>query len=97
MIPSAPRSVGAPLVWTRIDDDLTVATREGDFAGYIDRRAPGSFFVFDHRSRHVGTFPHAVSARSALGVEIPSGRTSLTDSGVRLLRALVSRLARPNL
>lgn len=98
MIQSAPRPVVGALVWTRIDDDLAVATREGDFAGYVDRRAPGSFFVFDHHSRHVGTFSHAADARSALGVEAPSvRRTTLKAPGARLLRALTSRLTPPTL
>ena len=77
MIRSAPRPDLGAIVWSRLDDDLSVATRDGDFAGYIDRRSTGAFFVFDRDARHVGTFAQSGAARAALGESVRPVRTPL--------------------
>ncbi|MDQ1176887.1 hypothetical protein [Microbacterium sp. SORGH_AS_0421] len=96
MILSAPRPLVGAIVWSRLDDDLSVARRDGDFAGYVDRRSPEAFFVFDGHARYVGTYADAATARSALGESAPSRRASCTVSWSRVLRALSSRLTPSN-
>ncbi|WP_295838113.1 hypothetical protein [uncultured Microbacterium sp.] len=80
MIAQAGRSVGVPeLVWSRVDGDLTVATRAGAFAGYIDRRSAATYVLFDDHARQVGVFDDPGDARRALGTPpLPPRRTGLS-------------------
>ena len=80
----------AAIVWSRLDSDVSVATRHGDFAGYVDRRGPAEFIVFDHHSRHVGTFPTLDAAHLALGSSAPTRNPSHSWWG-RCVRSLATR------
>ncbi len=64
-----PRSSAVPVVWARVDDDFYVATRAGEFHGFVDRRAEGTFSVFDQYSRFVGGYPRLADAQAVLAVE----------------------------
>jgi hypothetical protein len=67
------------IVWSRIDDDLIVATRAGAFAGYIDRRSAATYVLFDDHARQVGVFDDQDHARRALGTpNLRPGRTGLS-------------------
>jgi len=90
-MPSVPPPA-ASIEWSRLDNDLSVATRNGEFAGYVDRRSPGTFLVFDRDSRYFGTFDDEGTARSVLGESAPARRGPVALPGARLLRALSSRL-----
>ena len=92
MTPSAPHASNGAVVWSRVDSDLSVATRDGDFAGYVDRRSLGTFLAFDPHGRHIGTFAHADAARSALGGHARDRRENPAVRGMQFLRE-VSRSA----
>lgn len=79
----------AAIVWSRIDSDVSVATRHGDFAGYVDRRGAAEFVVFDQHSRHMGTFPTLEAAHLALGSSVPTQNPSLSWWG-RCARSLAT-------
>lgn len=57
----------ATVVWSRVDDDFYVATRGGEFHGFVDRRSADTFSVFDQHSRFVGGYPRLDDAKNALG------------------------------
>lgn len=61
----------APVVWARVDDDFYVATRRGEFHGFVDRRSADTFSVFDQYSRFVGGYPRLDEAKNALAVDRP--------------------------
>ncbi|WP_243231847.1 hypothetical protein [Microbacterium sp. CIAB417] len=54
-----------PLNWKQADDDVHVATRGGEFAGFVefDGRA---HLVRDNHGTEVGSFPTLADARRAL-------------------------------
>ena len=99
MTPSAPHALNGGIVWSRIDADLSVATRGGDFAGYVDRRSIGAFLAFDPHGRHIGTFADGDAARSALGGHARDRRGHAVVRGIHFLRgadyrAVITRLFR---
>jgi hypothetical protein len=54
------------LTWRQAADDVFVATRDGEFAGYIavDRQR---HVAHNRHSRRIGAFPTLAAARAALG------------------------------
>jgi len=57
--------INAPLNWKQADDDVHVATRDGEFAGFVefDGRA---HLVRDNHGIDLGAFPSLSDARHAL-------------------------------
>ena len=58
-----------PLTWKQAADDVHVATRVGEFAGFVEIHARG-FVVRDNHGTDLGVFPTLSDARRAL--ETPS-------------------------
>ena len=64
----------APLTWKQAADDVFVATREGEFAGFVTID-PHAHVLHDRHSRRVGSYPTLAAARAALsGGSGPKGR-----------------------
>ena len=63
--PSAKRT-GARATWARVDSGVHVASRDGEFLGYIDQAADGSFLAFDGRSTPVGRYDALRDAKRAV-------------------------------
>ncbi|MDR6866539.1 hypothetical protein J2Y69_001132 [Microbacterium resistens] len=55
----------APLTWKQAADDVFVATREGEFAGFVTIE-PHAHILHDQHSRRVGSYPTLAAARAAL-------------------------------
>lgn len=65
-----------PLTWKQADTDVHVATRDGEFAGFVE--FDGSAHVtHDHRGTELGSFDSLDSARHALErADVPQRRPS---------------------
>lgn len=61
-----PDRPGARVVWARVEDGFHVASRDGEFLGYIDRDPDGMFAAHDLYSRPLGMFPALVAAMVAV-------------------------------
>lgn len=61
----------APLTWKQADDDVHVATRDGEFAGFVEVYGR-AHVVRDNHGTELGSFRTLVDARRAL--EGTSGR-----------------------
>lgn len=53
------------LTWKQADDNVHVATRDGEFAGFVESHG-AAFVVHDSRGSDLGTFPTLADARCAL-------------------------------
>jgi hypothetical protein len=63
-IPATP-APSYSLVWKQADHDVHVATRDGEFAGFITLDA-SLYLVHDARSTQLGTYSDLDEARAAL-------------------------------
>ncbi len=54
-----------PLNWKQADDDVHVATRDGEFAGFVEFDGT-AHVVHDNHGSDLGSFPTLADARSAL-------------------------------
>ncbi|MGM7667960.1 hypothetical protein [Microbacterium sp. A93] len=54
-----------PLNWKQADDNVYVATREGEFAGFVEREG-ATHLVHDNHGTDLGSFSTLADARSAL-------------------------------
>lgn len=52
--------------WARVDAGFHVASRDGEFLGYVDRSADGSYLAFDGRSTPVGRYESLRAAQRAV-------------------------------
>lgn len=59
------------VAWKQAADDVYVATRAGEFAGYIAAQ-PGANTLFDAHSGVIGTFATVAEARRALTAPSPN-------------------------
>lgn len=50
----------------QVDQGFYVASREGEFIGYIDTTADGCFVAFDGRSTPIGRYATLADAKAAL-------------------------------
>lgn len=63
-------SLAAPdLTWRQADDDLFVATLDGEYAGFVGRTS-GGFEAHSGRGGHLGTHRHSAEAAAALNAQI---------------------------
>ncbi|MGF2949162.1 hypothetical protein [Microbacterium alcoholitolerans] len=85
-IESDSTTIPAELAWQQADDDVFVATSQGEFAGFVtvDRSI---HIVHDRHSRRIGSYPTLADARQALvdATRPPSRRRE------RLRRRILSR------
>lgn len=63
--PSAKRAT-VRATWARVDSGFHVASRDGEFLGYVDQAADGSFLAFDGRSTPVGRYDTLRDAKRAV-------------------------------
>ena len=52
-----------------MEDGFHVGSRNGEFLGYIDRRADGRFDAFNLHSRPIGTYADLATAMRELSAE----------------------------
>lgn len=90
---AAPRNVHAVndpdqhpdgVLWACVEDGFHVGSRGGDFLGYVDRRANGSYAAFDARSQEIGTFASLHEATDAVTAS-PTPRVPLSPAGDELV------------
>lgn len=61
--------------WATVEHDFYVASRDGEFVGYVDRAADGSYVAFDGRSTPVGRYDDLREAQRAVeSVKSPEQR-----------------------
>jgi hypothetical protein len=77
--------INAPLNWKQADDDVHVATRNGEFAGFIEFDG-SAHLVRDNRGSDLGAFPTLADARVAL--EGDEARPAKRPLGLTLRRRL---------
>lgn len=75
-----------PLNWKQADDNVYVATREGEFAGFVELEGT-THVVHDNHGAALGSFSTLADARSAL--EYPPRRRTRSIS--QTLRRHLSR------
>ena len=61
----------SPLAWRQADDDVFVATRAGEYAGFIDTTTRG-FRAYGSRGEDLGVSATSDIARAAVEASIPS-------------------------
>lgn len=61
----ATRIAASDLAWKQADHDVFVATREGEFAGFVTVDVQ-AHIVHDRHNRHIGSYPTLAAARQAL-------------------------------
>ena len=97
-------SVLAPVVagrttWAKVSDGLFVASRTGEYVGYVESTAAGHFVGFDFRSTPVGRYSTLAEAQRAVtGVHASPAsprvqslwQTAAVCSGVIALGALTA-------
>lgn len=54
-----------PLTWKQADDNVHVATRDGEFAGFVESHG-AAYIVHDNHGSELGTFASLPEARRAL-------------------------------
>lgn len=69
---SAPIALG-DVAWKQAADDVHVATRDGEFAGYVATDAGGST-LFNAHGATIGTFPTIAEATDALSAPVRTTR-----------------------
>src|SRR5690606_5467853 len=70
----------SPLLWRQADLDVHVATRDGEFAGFIVDQG-GSFELYDHHSARLGVHATFEAAQSALAAP-PASTPPFPDTHV---------------
>lgn len=65
-------SIDRSLTWRQASDDVHVATRDGEFAGFVEVSGR-AHVVRDNHGAELGTYPTLSAARAALE-GAPSGR-----------------------
>jgi hypothetical protein len=59
------------LTWRRVESHLHVASRDGEFAGFVEENADGTFVAFDQLSTPVGRYTTLARAQHALTTTAP--------------------------
>lgn len=58
-------SIDRPLTWRQASDDVHVATRDGEFAGFVEV-VDRAHLVRDNHAAELGSYPTLSAARAAL-------------------------------
>lgn len=56
----------ASLQWSEVEPGFHVASRGGEFAGYVDSNEDGTFVAFDGHASPVGRFGRLADAKASL-------------------------------
>ncbi|GAA2082439.1 hypothetical protein GCM10009758_33180 [Microbacterium hatanonis] len=56
----------AALRWSEVEPGFHVGERDGEFVGYVDTNADGTFVAFDGHSTAVGRFRSLAEAKASL-------------------------------
>lgn len=84
-ITTAHPSNDQPLTWRQAADDVHVATRDGEFAGFVEVN-DSAHLVRDNRGAELGAFASLAAARAALESAHRGLSTPGRSSWRRLLR-----------
>ena len=76
-----------PLTWKQADDNVHVATRDGEFAGFVESNGT-AYMVHDSRGTDLGTFGSLPEARRVLDRSPRRGTRSIRQA----LRRHLSRV-----
>ena len=61
-----PHSPSSDVLWACVEEGFHVGSRGGDFLGYVDRHANGTYAAFDARSHALGNFETLDGATAAV-------------------------------
>lgn len=88
--PAIELSTSSRPTWAHIESGFHVASRSGEFLGYVDRSKDGSFLAFDGRATPVGRYETLKEAqRAVLSVPaVPAPMDERTRSITRSMRRL---------
>ena len=79
--------VPARATWAHVESGFHVASRAGEFLGYVERSRAGSFLAFDGRSTPVGRYDSLKDAqRAVLSVPTPAPLEARARKVSRALR-----------
>lgn len=81
--------VPARATWARVESGFHVASRAGEFVGYVDQTADGAFLAFDGRSTPVGRYDTLKDAQRAV-LSVPD---EIPDEKVRHRETILGRIA----
>ncbi|GEP48821.1 peptide ABC transporter permease [Microbacterium saccharophilum] len=74
---SAPLLHSLPIVtWAPVEDGLVVGSRRGEFVGFVESTADGSYVAFDSRAQPIGRYETLASAKASTGTVSPDPRTA---------------------
>ncbi|WEK14889.1 MAG: peptide ABC transporter permease [Candidatus Microbacterium phytovorans] len=82
--------VSTRATWARVESGFHVASRDGEFVGYVDQARDGSFLAFDGRSTPVGRYDTLKEAQRAV-LSVPT--TPVPDEGQRRRLSVLHRVA----
>lgn len=84
---STPLLHSLPIVtWAPVEDGLVVGSRRGEFVGFVESTADGSYVAFDSRAQPIGRYATLASAKASTGTVDADPRTAQRRR--RLERAL---------
>ena len=78
------------ITWKQADHDVYVATRDGEYAGFVSVES-ASHVLHDRHSRRLGSYPSLSAARSALDSFDAPARPALDPSGTPAAAAAARR------
>lgn len=81
-----------PILWRAVDDEISVGTRDGSYAGFVDHRGQ-RYIATDQVGSVVGRFPDEASARRSLEPEAIELALERRVQHERRLAALTAVLA----
>jgi hypothetical protein len=58
------------LTWTEVEPGFHVASRSGDFGGFVERTSDGSFVAFDEYSSPIGRYASLPAAQRSLSTTL---------------------------
>lgn len=64
--------------WTAVEDGFFVASRDGEYLGYVERTADGHIIGFDGRSTPVGRYDDLPEAQRAVEGSPTTGASALS-------------------
>lgn len=72
-----------PIVtWAPVEDGRVVGSRRGEFVGFVEATADGSYVAFDSRAQPIGRYDTLASAKASTGTVSPDPKTARRRRGV---------------
>jgi hypothetical protein len=59
--------LGDGVTWARVEEGFYVASRDGEFCGYIEVGSDGAFEAFDHFAQHLASAQDLAAAMRVVG------------------------------